>query len=109
MTNLSSSTCEACNHLTPKLTPDQITELLSQLQGWEVANGTHIAKEWKFKDFARALKFVNAIGVIAEQEGHHPNISFGWGYVDIMLTTHAIVGLSKNDFILAAKIDQLSV
>ena len=67
-----------------------------------------LEKNFKFKNFLESQKFVNKIGEISEQEGHHPDILFGWGYAKISITTHAIEGLSENDFILAAKIDQFS-
>ena len=64
-------------------------------------------KKFQFKNFLDSQKFINKVGQISENEGHHPDISFGWGYAEIKITTHAIEGLSENDFILAAKIDQL--
>ena len=67
----------------------------------------YLEKEFKFKNFVESEKFVNKIGSIAEQEGHHPDISFGWGYAKIKILTHAIKGLAESDFILAAKIDQI--
>lgn len=67
----------------------------------------HLTKQFKFPDFRSALAFVNKVGEIAESEGHHPDITLGWGKVSIMLWTHAAGGLTENDFILAAKIDQL--
>lgn len=67
--------------------------------------GKHISKSFKFKDFKEALEFVNKVGALAESEGHHPDIELGWGKVKITLTTHAISGLSQNDFIVAAKIN----
>ena len=66
-----------------------------------------INKKFKFKNFLESQNFINQVGKISENEGHHPDISFGWGYAEIKITTHAIEGLSENDFILAAKIDQL--
>jgi len=66
-----------------------------------------LTREFKFDNFILALHFVNRVGTIAEDEGHHPDIEFGWGYVNIALTTHAIDGLSENDFIVAAKIDTI--
>jgi 4a-hydroxytetrahydrobiopterin dehydratase len=65
-------------------------------------------KNMKFKNFLESQTFINKVGEISENEGHHPDISFGWGYAEIKITTHAIEGLSENDFILAAKIDQLT-
>ena len=66
-----------------------------------------LEKEFKFKNFLDSQKFVNEVGKISENEGHHPDILFGWGYAKIKITTHAIKGLSENDFILAAKIDKI--
>ena len=67
----------------------------------------YLNKKFKFKNFLNSQNFINRVGEISENEGHHPDISFGWGYAEIKITTHAIEGLSENDFILAAKIDQL--
>ena len=66
-----------------------------------------LIKKFTFKNFLESQKFVNVVGKIAEEEGHHPDITFGWGYSEVKITTHAIKGLSENDFILAAKIDQI--
>ena len=66
-----------------------------------------LEKNFKFKNFLDSQNFINKVGEISENEGHHPDISFGWGYAEVKITTHAIEGLSENDFILAAKIDQL--
>ena len=68
----------------------------------------YLYKKYEFKNFLESQSFINKVGVISENEGHHPDISFGWGYAEIKITTHAIEGLSENDFILAAKIDQLT-
>ena len=65
-------------------------------------------KKFKFDNFLKSQAFVNEVGRISEEEGHHPDISFGWGYAEIKVTTHAIKGLSENDFILAAKIDKIT-
>ena len=65
-------------------------------------------KKFNFNNFIESQEFINKVGKISEDEGHHPDISFGWGYAEINITTHAIEGLSENDFILAAKIDQLT-
>jgi len=83
--------------------------LVAGVSGWELAaDARQIQKTFKFRNFAEALAFVNAVGRIAEEEGHHPDIEFGWGKGHIMFTTHAIKGLSENDFIVAAKIEALS-
>ena len=79
---------------------------MQEVPGWELsADAKKISRKYKFKNFKEALVFVNKIGDIAEAEGHHPDLSFGWGKVTIELMTHAIGGLSENDFILAAKIN----
>ena len=72
-----------------------------------MVNEHHLRKEYKFKDFAGAQRFVNDIGNLAEQQGHHPDICFGWGNVEIRIWTHKIDGLTESDFVLAAKIDKL--
>jgi 4a-hydroxytetrahydrobiopterin dehydratase len=76
-----------------------------QLEGWTVVNEHHLEKEYKFKDFAEALAFVNRLGAVAEAEGHHPDIFLTWGRVSVTLWTHSIGGLSEKDFALAAKAD----
>jgi 4a-hydroxytetrahydrobiopterin dehydratase len=75
--------------------------------GWSVINHHHLEKSFSFPDFASALNFTNAIGALAEGEGHHPDIHLGWGFVRITLWTHKIDGLTESDFILAAKIEKL--
>lgn len=77
---------------------------------WQIIeNNTKIYREFKFKNFLEAQSFVNEVGKIAEAEGHHPDIMFGWGYAKIYIQTHAINGLHENDFILASKIDVLTI
>ena len=101
--------CEPCSGKTPKLEPKEISNYLSQLDGWSVNDEQEmIFKKFKFKNFKKALEFTNLVGNIAEFEGHHPDISLGWGYSIVMLHTHAIKGLSVNDFILAIKIEELN-
>lgn len=81
-------------------------EQLKELDGWTLSSDARkLSKEYRFKDFAGALAFTNAVGRVAEEEGHHPDIALSWGKVGLVLFTHAIGGLSENDFILAAKID----
>jgi len=75
---------------------------------WTVAEERRLGRRYTFKDFARAFAFAGRIAALAEAEGHHPDLKVGWGYVEVELTTHAIGGLSRNDFILAAKIDELA-
>lgn len=85
----------------------EIEELRKQVHEWEIVDFHELKRRFKFKDFAEALGFVNKVGALAESEGHHPDIKLGWGYVEITTVTHAIDGLSENDFILAAKVDKL--
>lgn len=91
----------------PPLPEAEVRRLLTQLEGWQVAAGKELTKTYAFKNFVQAVDFVNAITPLAEQEGHHPDLEVGWGRVAVKLRTHAIDGLTENDFILAAKIDQL--
>lgn len=98
--------CEACEGGIGPLPAAEITRYLSELNGWEW-RANAIEKRWKFKNYTEAQTFVVKVGAIAESEGHHPDISFGWGYAHILLTTHAAKGITLNDFIVAAKIDQL--
>ena len=108
MSNLASKKCEPCSGNTPKLTLDEIHKQLSKINLWSLNdNKEMIFKKFNFKNFKKALHFTNLVGELAEEEGHHPDISLGWGYCLIMIHTHAIKGLSINDFILASKIDQI--
>ena len=92
----------------PKLTMQEVNHYLTELKpGWKVADDHHIEKTYPFKDFKSALAFVNKVGLVAEQEGHHPDIYLAWGKVEIRLWTHKINGLSESDFILAAKCDAI--
>ena len=107
--NLSALKCEPCSGNTPKMNIDQIIDNLSKINDWKTNDKKElIFKKFTFNNFKKTLIFVNQISEIAENEKHHPDISFGWGYAEIKITTHAIEGLSENDFILAAKIDQLT-
>ena len=98
--------CVPCEGGIPALTNEEIAPLLSQLDGWNVVGGKRLAKTYRFPDFAQALAFVNRAGEVAEAEGHHPDLYLTWGKVGVELTTHAIGGLTENDFILAAKLDE---
>jgi len=108
MENLANKKCRACELGEGKLSPADIEAFMTHTPKWTVMKSHEIFREFKFKNFAEALAFVNKIGEIAESAGHHPDISFGWGYVKITLFTHAVEGLSENDFIMASKIDRLS-
>lgn len=98
--------CKPCEGGIPALSPAETEKYLGQVNGWKLV-GVHIEKEFKLKDFAKALLFVNAVGYCAEQEGHHPDIVVHYNRVQVILWTHAISGLTENDFILASKIDLL--
>lgn len=101
--------CEPCEGGVPPLEPDAIAQLLSALNDdWQVAeDGKSICRTFKFAGYHRTISFVNAVAWIAESEGHHPDLTVLYGRVDVLYTTHAIGGLSENDFICAAKIDRL--
>jgi 4a-hydroxytetrahydrobiopterin dehydratase len=108
---LASKTCKPCEGGTPALTAAQAQALMKQLRPeWRLApDAKSIAAEWKFKNFYRTMSFVNAVAHIANAEDHHPDLEVGYGYCRIRYNTHAIGGLSENDFICAAKIDALPV
>jgi len=106
---LKNQKCQACSGNTPKFDEKQISDNLSKLNSWSVNDEQKmIYKKFNFKTFKQALNFTNKVGEIADLEGHHPDISLGWGYSLVMLHTHAIQGLSINDFIIAAKIDEIT-
>ena len=105
---LSERHCEPCEGGVPPLVGDELRDLREELGGgWEVVDSHHLSKLFEFEDFVAALEFTNEVGELAEEEGHHPLIHLTWGEVRIDIWTHAIDGLSENDFILAAKIDEL--
>lgn len=104
---LSNKHCVPCEGGMPPLTPDEYNRLLNETPDWQVIEQKQIQRDFKFKDFKKALEFVNKVGEIAENEGHHPDINLhNWNRVQITLSTHVIKGLSENDFIMASKIDQ---
>jgi 4a-hydroxytetrahydrobiopterin dehydratase len=106
--SLASQQCVPCRGGVPPLKGKEITELLDELGGnWQVIDEHHLVRDYKFKDFSEAQAFVDRVGRLSEEQGHHPDICFGWGYANIKIWTHKIKGLSVSDFILAAKIDQL--
>ena len=107
MSELASKQCVPCRGGVPPLQGEEIEPLRAQLSGWEVINEHHLKKNYRFSNFREALKFVNQVGELAEDQGHHPDICFGWGNVEISIWTHKINGLTESDFILAAKIDEL--
>jgi len=108
MDDLASRKCVPCHGGVPRLAGEELARFAGQLRGWEVVGEHHLSKGFEFTNFAAALDFVNRVGAVAEEEGHHPDISFGWGYARLNVYTHAIDGLSESDFILAAKVDRLA-
>lgn len=108
MSTLASKTCVPCKGGVPPLKGAELQKLQSELPGWNVVEEHHLQKSFTFPDFAQALAFVNRVGGLAEQQGHHPDIFLTWGKVEIKIWTHKISGLTESDFILAAKIDELS-
>ena len=111
MTDLADKKCIPCEGGIPSFDLSEIHKYLKKIDGWEVKNDNsdnyYLLKQFKFENFLESQKFINAVSKIAEEEGHHPDISFGWGYAKIKIFTHAIKGLAESDFILASKIDQI--
>jgi 4a-hydroxytetrahydrobiopterin dehydratase len=107
MTDLAHKRCVPCRGGTPPLSGEGIKQLQPQVPAWEVVDEHHLRRRFDFPDFATALAFVDRIGEIAEQEGHHPDVQLSYGRVVVEIWTHKIDGLTESDFILAAKIDRL--
>ena len=102
--------CVACSGKTSKLSKKEIKNYLGLLNKWSINDeGKMIFKKYIFKNFKKSLEFANSIGVIADEEGHHPDLSIGFTYCLVMIHTHAIKDLSLNDFILASKIDRITI
>ena len=111
MSDLLDKKCVPCEGGILQFDVSQIHKYQKKVDGWDVKKDTKkkyfLQKDFVFENFAKSQKFIKKVGEISEKENHHPDISFGWGYAKILITTHAIKGLSENDFILAAKIDQI--
>ena len=111
MTDLIKKKCVPCEGSAIPFDISEIHKYQKKVDGWNIIKNDKgiyfIEKKFIFKNFLQSQNFVNNVGRISEEEGHHPDISFGWGYAKINITTHAIEGLSENDFILAAKIDEI--
>ena len=107
MTDLAEQTCVPCRGGIPPMEADEAARLLARLDdGWDVVETHHLERTFEFPDFAEALAFTNAIGEIAEEQGHHPDIHLAWGRVGVEIWTHKIDGLTESDFVLAAKFDR---
>ena len=110
MTHFAEKTCTPCRGGVPPLTPQEAEALREQAPEWTlVDDARRIERSFRFRDFRESLTFVQTVGEIAESEGHHPDISFGWGYATVSLRTKKIKGLHENDFIMAAKIDRAAL
>jgi 4a-hydroxytetrahydrobiopterin dehydratase len=111
MEKLYQKKCIACDGNTIPFDTSEIHKYLKKVDGWDVKKDDDksyfLEKKYKFQNFIQSQEFINKVSSTAEIEGHHPDISFGWGYAKIKIFTHAIKGLAESDFILAAKIDQL--
>ena len=111
MNDLADKKCIPCEGGIPSFNLEEIHKYLKKVDGWDVQSvdekDYYIIKNFKFNNFLESQSFVNKVGGIAEQEGHHPDIWFGWGYAKIKIQTHAINGLHESDFVLAAKIDRI--
>ena len=108
---LAQRTCVPCRGGVPPLKGKDLSDihrLLHEPAQWNIVNEHHLVRAYKFPDFKSALAFVNRVGALAEEQGHHPDILLGWGKVEITTWTHAVDGLTESDFILAAKIDKIS-
>tara|TARA_Y100001970_G_C14011754_1_gene738804 strand:- start:603 stop:947 length:345 start_codon:yes stop_codon:yes gene_type:complete len=111
MSDLLKKKCLPCEGGVVPFDISEIHKYQKKVDGWDIIKNKSevyfLEKNFKFKNFLESEKFTNKVGKLSELEGHHPDISYGWGYAKIVITTHAIQGLSENDFILAAKIDQI--
>ena len=108
--SLAERKCVPCRGGTPPLKGNDLSafhRMLGDPTHWNVVNQHHIVRTYKFPDFKSALTFVNQVGELAEEQGHHPDILLAWGKVEVTLWTHAVDGLTESDFIMAAKIDEL--
>ena len=112
MSNLKDKKCLPCEGGVIPFDISEIHKYQKKVDGWDIVKNNKdfyfLEKNFKFENFKKSQNFINEVGKISEIEGHHPDILYGWGYTKISITTHAIEGLSENDFILAAKIDKIS-
>jgi 4a-hydroxytetrahydrobiopterin dehydratase len=105
--DLASRQCVPCRGGVPPLKGEELKRLHGQIEGWEVIEEHHLRKTYRFKDFVEALAYVNRLGEMAEEQGHHPDIYLSWGKVRIEIWTHKIDGLTESDFVFAAKCDAI--
>ncbi len=107
MSALAQKSCVPCTGGVPPVKGEELARLSAEVADWSVIDGHHLEREFGFSNFQQALDFTNAIGEVAENEGHHPDIFLTWGKVGVKIWTHKIDGLTESDFVLAAKIDSL--
>lgn len=108
MSTLADNKCDSCDTATHALEPAEAANLANELgKGWRVVDNHHLEKLYEFKDFRQALAFTNRIGEVAESVGHHPDIYLTWGKVRLNIFTHKVNGLTKDDFVLAAKFERV--
>lgn len=107
MSGLAERECVPCRGGVPPLKGEEIQEFSTQIKDWQVVDDHHLQRTYEFKNFRETLDFVNRVGELAEAQGHHPDICFGWGKAEVTIWTHKIDGLTESDFVLAAKIDRL--
>ena len=111
MSDLDQKNCIPCRGGVPPFDIAEIHKYLKKVDGWDVKKNSEenyfLEKDFKFTNFSESQKFINNVGNLAEEQGHHPDIIFGWGYAKIKIFTHKIQGLVESDFILAAKIDKI--
>lgn len=105
--SLADKKCVPCMGGVPPLAGEELRKLSAQVPDWKVVDEHHLEKTFLFPDFRKALDFVNRVGEVAEEQGHHPDLTLSWGKVGVQIFTHKIKGLTESDFILAAKIDRL--
>jgi 4a-hydroxytetrahydrobiopterin dehydratase len=109
MSALAEKQCVPCKEGAEPLKGEALKKLASELnRDWRIVGEKRLERDLRFKDFRQALNFVNRAGEVAEEQGHHPDLCFGWGYVKVQLSTHSAGGLTESDFVLAAKLDKFS-
>ena len=112
MDDLVNKKCAPCEGGIIPFNISEIHKYQKKVDGWDILKDKkeifYLIKKFKFKNFLESQNFINKVGEIAENEGHHPDIAFGWGYAKVKIFTHAIKGLHESDFVLAAKVDKIS-
>ena len=106
--SLAQETCIPCQEGGGSLDTSELEPLLAELPDWQVVNQHHLQRRWSFADFQSALNWLNQAGAICEQQGHHADFQLGWGYSEALIYTHKVDGLTRADFVLAARLDAIS-